>query len=179
MTNDELYNFLYDWAEQVLDPGKTGTPPIIISHENAPAPKVNHIVIQYNGNRRKIGRVNKTKIDEITETRKHVNDYEVIVDLWESKGGGDLLQSLLDSVELFDILQLFNTNHVSYLGENSPIQSVPRLLNERWVKESLVSIRLMIPSSVEETNAGIIENIEYTGTVGAQGRAGSHTITNT
>jgi hypothetical protein len=177
MTYEEIYDFLYDWIEFVVDPGQTGTPPVIRSHTNTPAPGEHYVTIQYNGNRRKVGRPSKTDPDELG-IRKQINDYEVRVQLWESKAGGDLLNAIINSVELIDVHSLFTTNNVAYMGEDTDIQDISRKKDEKWETETTCTIRLMIPISVDEESS-YISDVQYTGIIPAQGRNGDHSVTNT
>ena len=96
MTHNELYLFLYDWAAFVLDPNTTGVPPIVQSNEDSGAPDQLYLTIQYNGTRKKIGRANIHDPDEITGIRTQVNDWEVLVNIWETNGDGDLIDALIN-----------------------------------------------------------------------------------
>ena len=162
MTSNQIYIFLRSWVNQILNTEGGESIPIIQSHQNAPSPEDPYITISYAGSRTKFGKGDKTIPDEDGNVRIK-NDYPFIVEIWEENGNGDRLQALLNSTDREDIKDLFRENRISYLGQET-IVVTPRLDGEEWIKEAMVEIRLAIASAIEE-DSGLIETIEYEGTV--------------
>lgn len=178
MTSDELYEFLYDWVNKVInvDPETPPSPaiPIVASYDNGPPPKVKYISINPDTNQNKNGRASAGDVNTGTLKRTLVNDYEMTVEIREVGGGNDLLRLLIDSIERQEIIDLFTANDLVYYGEG-PITIAPTLQQSVWRQESFVELRLgKAEGTVEESS--YIESVETSGTIPAQGRSGDHSV---
>jgi hypothetical protein len=166
VNSNDIYLFLWNWVNLIVNTEGGECLEIIKSHENAPAPDFPYIAIQYAPtNQEKIGRATKTETDDEGFT-KVISDYEATIEIWEEGGTGDRLRSLLDSIERSDIQDMFMENQIVFFNDN-PIQIVPRLDKNEWINEALVEIRLRFATKTLE-NSGWIETIEYTGQIGDQ-----------
>jgi len=172
MNSTELFNFLYDWIDKVLNTDLGLNVPIIQSNQNAPRLKTQHIIIDYVPNRSKTGRATRTDpapapddpddADEMEEGKiLIIEDYVFTLDLREENGSGDYLKHIIDSIERFSIQKYFFDNKVAYL-ENGNIIPVPRLNNEEWIKQSVVEIRLGLSTFIETMEDSWIETVDYT-----------------
>jgi hypothetical protein len=168
MNNSELYNFIYDWIDLVLNTNKELNVPIIQSHQNAPFLQARHIVIEYAPAKEKFGRASKTTPAQAPEesgdleegTVFSVEDYECTVDIREENGNGDYLCYIIESIELPEVMEYFFENKVACLG-NGNITPVPRLNDSEWIKEAVVEIRLGIPA-FQQYISNTIETVDYT-----------------
>jgi len=170
--------FLRDWAVLVLNTELSLDVPIIYSHQNAPAPSQSdpYLVITYAANSNKFGRPRTPPPDENGETNL-VNDYILNIELWEVNGDGGLLVELLNSIDRQNIKDLWNASNYALLSHGST-QHIPALKDNKWTKEAVLELVISTADQKGE-DAGLIENIEYTGEIPAQGRAGEHILTNT
>lgn len=185
MTDDELYIFLYDWCNKILNTDLSLGITIIQAYEDAPPPDPslgNYITIDPTPQRNKIGRFSSGDMQDPVGpptdpgTRTLVNQYEGSIQLREV-GGNDNLRILIDSISRQEIKDLWSASSVAYLRESN-IQFIPILQGMKWRKESFVDIMIGIPEGTLETNQWIAD-VEYSGDIPAQGRSGNHTLTNT
>lgn len=178
MASDILYTFLYDWADRILNTELSLGITIVQSHQDIPTPEKEnpYIVIDYAPNKTKIGSASGGDTDSNGD-RTLVNDYGMTVELWEVNGEGGLLHLLLDSLDRQVIKDLWYTNKFSYMSEGQII-AMPREREGQWVRESLVEIVINTPEQTEDSPSYIGE-VEFTGTLPAQGRSGNHIVTNT
>lgn len=179
MTNDQVFSGLYTWINQVVNTEQSQSLPIIQSHQDAPEPTDDgtYIVIDYTPNRTRVGRPSKGNVDTGTLKRELINDDDLRVDIWEVNGNGDELQIIRDSTDRQDIIDLLKSLGIIYWGDEG-INAVPRTVENKWVRESTMELRLRV-ADVTEEESSYIEDVEFTGVVPAQGRSGVHTITNT
>lgn len=178
MTSAALFSFLYGWVNQVLNTELSQSITIIQSHQNAPQPSKQNkfMVIQYAPTRTRIGR---PAFDEVngSDQLKRINDYELLVEMREVNGDGDNLRILVESTDREDIKKLFKDAGVAYLGQED-IQTLPRSQDTLWIREHVLEIRLAVAEELTESNMSYIGDMEYEGTLPAQGRTGDHTVTN-
>jgi len=171
VTDTQLYEFLWTWINTILNVDAVPIPnPLIViipSEEDSPPPTTNYITINITFNRRKIGRMTAGDVQSddtpgggADDFRTQVNDYEYLVELRQSVGYGNLLQTLIDSIELNNIKDLFSTNNVTYYGQEN-IQSIPQVKGQRWRKEAVVELRLGVATGSKE-KVPYIETVEYT-----------------
>jgi len=179
MTQNDVFSGLYTWIDQVVNTEQSKSLPIIQSHQNAPEPDDDgaYIVIDYAPNRNRVGRPSKTDVDDITFKREFVNDDELRVDIWEVNGDGDELRVIRNSTDRQDIIDLLKSLGIIYWGDEG-INNISRTQDNLWIRECMMEIRLRVADVIEE-DSSYIDDVEYTGTVPAQGRSGDHTITNT
>ena len=182
MAGASLYTFLYAWVNQVLNTEASLGIEIIQSHQDAPEPEATtateprYIAIAFAPSRSRIGRPSAGE-PNVSGVRKLINDWELMVEIWEVNGDGSLLQKLVDSTDRGDIMDLWTTNKFA-LMETNEIQNLPRRQENKWRRECMMELRINTPEETSETS-GFIDDIEYTGTIPAQGRAGNIIITNT
>lgn len=179
MTADALYTFLLSWIQQVVNTEPAQSYPIIQSDQDAPEPTDGglFIVISAAPNRSRIGRPSKGDPDDITGKSKLVNDYLLTLDIWEVNGLGDQLRLIEDSTDRQDIIDLFSSNDIVYLGQED-IQYVPRTQENKWRRECMLEIRLAVGELTIEDSSWIAD-VHYRGVIPAQGRSGDHIVTNT
>jgi hypothetical protein len=151
-----------------------------MSHQNIPEVKQDDVfvVIDYAPNREKIGRAAVPGETDGDGKLTMVNDYQYVVEIWEVNGSGSLIQLLLNSIDRQDIKDLWKSEGYAYYGEEGDIQNLPRTQENKWKRESMVELRIGTATGTED-QPGYIEDVEYNGTVPAQGRSGNHIITNT
>ncbi len=168
MTNDSFYEFLYDWIFKVINTDGGESIPIIQSHQSTPQPDYPYITIGYNPNKKKVGRSDKMTPHEDDAVEpglvKIYGSYQNLVEIWETGGDGDRLQALLDSIERTEIQDLFSAAKVA-LYSSEPIQSIPRIDGQEWVRESIVEILFGVSSEIIE-NTGWVETVEFDGNIG-------------
>jgi len=153
VNSNTLYLFLRNWINQILNVENLLDIDIIQSHQNAPAPKEPYIVIEYAGDKTRIGTGSKTSVND-KGISKIISDYLIRIQLWEEGGNGDKLQMIIDSVDRAEIKELFQKNQVSYLGQEQ-IRIIPRLDSNDWTREAVVELRLGIATQTEEYSSWI------------------------
>jgi hypothetical protein len=175
--NEEIYQNLYDWADQVLNQERCLDMTIIKSTQNVPKPKRNdcYIVINYASNLDRIGRPYRTEVDDYGK-RNLINDYVGILELREVNGDGEYLRVLIESLDRQEIQHLWSSNSLTHYNEGDILQ-LPRIQETNWKKEALVELTIGYSVATED-NTGLIETIEYQGTIPAQGGTGNHIIEN-
>lgn len=180
---DPLFDFLYSWANQVLNQELCLDVDILESHTNAPPPKNNQdnqnlkpfITIKYTANKTKIGRASRMPVNDAGKS-EIINDYTLVTEIWESNGTGQLLQELIDSIERTDIQQLWCKNGYAYISQGN-IMTIPRTQDEAWKTENIVEITIATARSTStKDKTGYIDKVNYKGTIPAQGRTGNHNI---
>lgn len=176
MTAEALYNFIFSWVEQVVNTEPAQSYPIIQSNQDGPEPEDLYLVISVAPNRVRIGRPSKGDPDVVGKS-KLINDYLLTLEIWEVNGFGDQLRLIQDSTDRQDIIELFSSIDLVYLGQEN-IQFVPRAQENKWRKECMLEIRLAVGELTIEDSSWIA-NVEYEGTIPAQGRSGDHIVTNT
>ena len=75
-----------------------------------------------------------------------------------------------------DIKDLWTASNYT-LNTQGEIVNLPRTQLSKWKLESLVELFIGGATGIVE-ESGMIKDVEYTGTVPAQGRSGDHAITN-
>lgn len=172
-----IYQFLFDWAKQVLITEAGLTITIIQAHQDAPSPTGLYLAIEAVPNRQKIGSASFGDVELAGagplehEVLVMVNDYVLSVELWEVGGTGEALRILLDSLDRPDIQGLWTTAGFSMLVPASPIQHMPNVQNSRWTKECFVELRIGTAEKTEDLS-GSLAIVEIAGTIPAQGRSG-------
>ncbi|MGD8707095.1 MAG: hypothetical protein PVI88_00240 [Nitrosopumilaceae archaeon] len=172
-TCQEFFKFLRTWINKILNEDRGLSVQIIKSHQNAPALKAQHIVIDYSPRRTKTGRATKTDPAPAPENPGDmeeglvyiIEDYSYVVELREENGCGDYLKYIVDSIETHDTQQLFFENKVSFL-RSGDIQNVPRLDDTFWKKQAVVEIEIGLPTYLKDMGEGWIDEINYTATIG-------------
>lgn len=179
MTSNELYLFLYNWVNQVLNIDGGMSVPIIRAFQNAPEPSEEdpYVVIDSAPNRTKIGMEYMENETDGSGNITYTDDMQFVIEIWEVNGRGDLLDMLVKSINKRSIREIWDDELLSYISE-SDIRNMPRTQENNWKNEAMIELTLRIgEGTIEEI--GYIEDVEYTGTIPAQGRSGDHVITNT
>ncbi len=180
MSVDNIYSFLYSWADQILNTEQSLGILIIQSHQNAPAPTQDdpYIVIDYAPNQTRIGRPSAGDVDEGTGERTLVDDFILVVEIWEVNSNGSLLTKLLTSLNRQDIKDLWKANDFAFYTESEVI-NMPRVSeDDEWKRESMVELTIGTAEGTTELTRHI-EDVEYEGTIPAQGRPGDHILEDT
>lgn len=147
--------------------------PIIITHQNYPAPTGVYVAIEYSGNWRRIGRTDigklyavEEEIEEEGETETitvykqlNLSEYEINIILHEVNGEGDILTFILDYLDTPKYQEKFVTARISFLG-NGQIISMPFFENNRWEKESTVELRFAVATGIENEQ-NTVEQINF------------------
>ena len=176
MTSEQLFEFLYDWIDKVLNEKRKLNVPIIESHQDAPRLKTAYVVIEYAANMNKTGRSTNTEPapapddpnDETEQAEGNVfmiEDYLYSLDLREENGTGDYLKYIIDSIEDPEIQEYFFDNKVAFIGSGN-IQQVPSINNNKWIKQAVVEIQLGLPTYNETTDSSWVDSVEYTASIG-------------
>jgi hypothetical protein len=176
MSNDPVYDFLYCWVDQVINQEMGCNIPIMQSHQ--PKQEVSQqgtfISIDYAPNRTKVGRSSKCSVDE-NGNRIIVNDYEYVIEIWETNGNGQHLEALLNSLERSEIEALWSENNYVFYGRNTDIINLPRTQENNWKKECLIELEFGTAKGVQD-KTGYINDVGISGDIPAQGRSGEHTV---
>ena len=178
MKTGELFVFLIAWVRLILvtEGGETELQ-VIESHQDTPAPKEPYIVIEYAPVRNKIGSASKSAPNETSGESLVISDNEFLIEMREVGGTGDRLYDVINSIERQDIKDLFEQNQIAFMGENG-VQQLPSLIgDDKWVRQSLIELRLNVATESKE-QSGIIEDISYTGTIKG-GATGDEAVTGT
>lgn len=173
MKSHDLYMFIYNWINQILNTEMDLGVNIVQSNQNAPRVKEQHIIVDFSYTRNSIGRATRTdpaeapeEVGELDEgTVFIVQDYNCTVELREENGTGDYLQYIIDSIERPSIQEYFYENKIAYMS-NGDIQPVPRLDDNFWIKQAVVEIQLGITTQIETTEGSWIDTVDYVGNIG-------------
>jgi len=173
LTNAEIVSFLIG---TIINPilttnGYTDTP-VISSHQNGPEPVADdiYLVVEYAGSKTIKGKPRyiseyqeETPITDSYFNRYNISDNEISIDITEENGEGELLGLIIDSLYQRDIKELFKSNQIALMRIGDIIPA-PELLDNRWVKRSVLEIILGIASAtLEEIES--IETVQFSGTV--------------
>lgn len=167
MTSD-LYDAFYDWADLVLNQGSSPLNiPIIQSHQNAPAPTGQYLVIDFSP-ASLIAEGYASSGDADAQGKVHrVTDYTILVSFWDVGGSGDALRFLRQSLEWQTIGDTLRASGISFRSAEG-IQQSPRLRGESdWVKEYRLGITFGIAVDMPET-LGWIQTVELINQIGDQ-----------
>lgn len=160
MNNKELYDFLFEWMTTVL-----GEDVIIIQgHQDSPAPKGNYLTLDCTGSWEPVGATPSHEIrdrDDLPSPR--VFQYKGTVQIWESRGLGDNLILLAESLDDTEIKNLFSNYGVSVLKTNGPVAS-PVLNDSNWVREHLLTLT-MLRARAKTGSLETIETVEVCGEI--------------
>ena len=161
MNNKELYDFLFEWMTTVL-----GEDVIIIqSHQDAPAPKGNYLTLDCTGSWTPVGATPSHEIgDRFDLPSPRVFQYKGSVQIWETRGLGDNLILLAESLDDTEIKNLFSEHGVSVLRTDGPATS-PYLNDSNWIREHLLTLT-MLRARAKIGSLETIETIEVRGSVG-------------
>ena len=171
-TNKEIREFLIKVINMALiSAGYTGDSKIvvIVSNQNAPAPALPYLTVDFSGISTRQGEVTKSELieyDDEGETkykRYYIQDNEKVFTLTEEGGTGSLLELIADSMELETIRAEFITTGISLMRVENVIPR-PQLFNEDWQVGATLDLILGVASGlVEESN--YIETVNLTGEV--------------
>lgn len=156
-TADALWDVLYAWATGVL-PGVAVVP----SHENAPSPDGNYIVINYAGTWRRAGTTPSKRIDNRPDLpAPNVYVYRGSVQVRDVDGNGDNLMRLVESLDDYGVLTAFADAGISVLKTNGPV-AMPALQQTKWRRESVLTLEMTWARANEGTTL-TIESVEING----------------
>lgn len=196
---NSLYDFLYEWANRVLNINESlgFNVEIIRSNSNAPTPSSEnididdddvldnpdeanskpdpYIVIGYTGGLRKIGRGAKPSTIDDTGLATIGNDFEKVIEIREVNGEGDLLEYLIETIDRQDILDFWHNSYVVYRGQGEII-TIPSLEDNDDIKESIVEITVAFARG-STYKPGYFDDMTFSGTIPGQGSSNEITIT--
>lgn len=164
MNASTLYNFLYFWIDLILNTELSLGIPIIQEYQDAPAPDERYIAIDSSPDRTTIGRAYRT--EPINDPGPEeglvniVNDDELMLELREVNGTGDLLRVLTASIERASVQLLFAENKITYFGDEG-VKIINRTNDNKWIKEAVVEIRLGVGEGIETFEDSWIDTVEY------------------
>lgn len=166
MTTDELYQFLYAWANTNL--GDLACP-VIRAYQDAPPPTTDtYLVIEDSQMWDPVGQVSRGGLLPgalpNTYTRDLVTDYSVSVILWEVRGRGDRLRSLIASLDMLSVQQVWEAAKVSVMNRGV-ITAVPTLQDSRWRQQHRVELTLGVANARREELLNI-ETVEFINNIG-------------
>jgi hypothetical protein len=175
MTSEQLFEFLYDWIDMVLNTQRKLNVPIIESHQDAPRLKTTYIVIEYAADMSKTGRATLTDPasapddpeDEAEQEEGNIfiiEDYKYVLDLREENGSGNYLKYIIDSIENPEVQEYFFNNKIAFMG-NGNIQPVPSINDNKWIKQAVVEIQLGLPTYNESSSGSWIDSVDYTASI--------------
>ena len=153
MNSQDLYTVLFDWADSII----VGEVPVIRSYQNDAPPAGTYIVIEDSVSWTPQG--DRTVGVGNGVTRLIGYDYEVRIALWECRGRGDTLRTLVENVGTRDTRELFAKNGLSVMRVGAILQ-VPDLLDKtRWHMQHKCEITLGAFRAVAEsvTTIGSVE----------------------
>lgn len=161
-----------EFIKPILTANGYGSIPVIRSHQDAPAPSGQYIVVPYSGDYKPVGSNRGydtnmlTDDDGTTYYRLHITQYEVTnFDIQEVNGDGDLLDIIGESLWQFQYKKALNEYGIGLKKVMETIP-VPQLEGEDWLKMSTKEIQFYIASALVE-DIGIIDVVEYEGTIHA------------
>ena len=167
-TNKDIREFLIKVTKLALEvAGYTGIP-VIVSNQNAPAPSLPYITVDFAGISTRQGEVTKTDLieyddaGEIKYKKYYIQDNEKVFTLTEEGGTGSLLELISDSLELESIREEFDSAVISLMRIEN-ILPRPQLFNEEWQVGATLDLVLGVASGLVEENVNWIENVNMTG----------------
>ena len=165
-TRDNFLNILITTIlEPLLLELELSSIPVIIAHQNAPAPAGTYLAIEYSGSWQKLGRSQQGKIyteeieDETIYKRLDLSEYLININLHEVEGEGDILTFILDYLDTPEYQEKFVVAGISFIG-NGDITPIPNLKNNQWDKESVVELRFAIATGIEK-EVNYVEQINF------------------
>jgi len=153
MKGSELYEFIYDWANLVLNTPVL-TVQIIQAFQNTPAPAENYLAIPKTPTLDSQGMSTRTAYKDSTGVQSFIIEYEASITIREIGGSGDNLSALINSLDLLAVRKLFADNQVSLLRHGS-VASLPRLNELLWKDEFILPLTFLIMDQVDDTRTWI------------------------
>ena len=170
-TNKDIREFLIKVIKLALTAaGYTGTSKIlvIVSNQNAPAPNLPYLTVDFSGISTRQGEVTKSELIEYDDEgvpkykRYYIQDNEKVFTLTEEGGTGSLLELIADSMELEIIRTEFETAGISLMRVEN-ILPRPQLFNEDWQVGATLDLILGVASGLEELDVNYISDVNITG----------------
>jgi len=170
-TNKDIREFLIKVVSMALtNAGYTETSkiPVIVSHQNTPAPKLPYVTVGYSGITTRQGHVTKSELIEfeneeleLNYKRYYIQDVEKVFTLTEEGGTGSLLELIADSMEMDSIRAEFETAAIALLRIEN-VSPRPQLFNEDWQTGATLDIVIGVAAAVVEI-ADFIEDVQMSG----------------
>lgn len=164
MTQQELYNHLYSWANTSLGDLPC---PVIRAYQDAPPPVTDtYIVIDDDGGWDSVGSVTRNDLEASgsTYSRKLTTNFVVSIVLWEVRGRGDRLRRLLASLDTREVQLDWQASLVSVMSA-SPVTASPTLQDTRWRHQHRLELTLGIANAITEVIQPI-ETVEFNNQIG-------------
>ena len=163
-TYDDIYNFLYDVINEILNiQFNRGIPIVRGDQSHYPSTKKNnpYITISAQAGGERIGwaeRDYKTAsglngADEINTK----DDWQEVFTIYETDGHGDLLRLIISNLESQKIIELFYRSGYSWMNAGDVIY-IPRIKNESTIRECMFELTLALRRQITE-KVGYIETV--------------------
>lgn len=150
------------------------TIPVISDNQNAPAPIGTFISLPYSPTWQRVGRreVFYTEVSGTEEYEGEPRDtYNNLVktnytlttfDIKEYNGEGDLLSLIIETIDTNTYREILNEIGIGLLQIGS-ITPIPELVNDLWIKSSVVELTLSVANAIEE-DIQVIDSVIFEGT---------------
>lgn len=154
MTRQELYVLIATWISTVAPSAV-----IFRTGQDAQAPSSGkYIAIDDSYSWDRVGKVTVGTVDNDERQLKH--DYEVVVGLWEIRGDGEDLQTLLESLDTMAVRALFSDAGVGILRETPVSKLTDTLDAARNVRRFRTEITFAI-SRIAMEDVTYIETVDF------------------
>lgn len=162
MSNKILAGQIYDLTKEIMKQASL-SPQIIFSHQNAPRPKEQTLIISYTPIRSEVAYAQKSEVRQVEDDRFERDVFqhqETDFSFTEVHGEGDTLLAMLQYLESEEIKSRFLTPlNISY-RRHGDIMSIPRLDMDDWTRESRLEITFSsLIQYIEKT--AVIETVDY------------------
>lgn len=154
MTRQEFYTLVATWISTVMPSAV-----IFRTAQDAQAPaRGKYIAIDDSYTWDRFGKVTVGAVENDERQLKH--DYEVVVGLWEIRGDGEDLQTLVESLDTMLVKAIFNDAGVGILRETPVTKMTDTLDSARNVRRFRTEITFAISRIVTE-DVTYIETVEF------------------
>lgn len=154
MTRQEFYTLVATWISTVVP-----TATIFRTAQDAQAPASGkYIAIDDSYTWDRFGKVTVGVVEDDERQLKH--DYEVVVGLWEIRGDGEDLQTLLESLDTMTVKALFSDAGIGILRETPITKLTDTLDSARNVRRFRMEVTFAVSRIVTE-EVTYIETVEF------------------
>lgn len=164
MTSQDVYDAVYDSCVRALTPplGEAPVAPVIRAYQDAQVPAGTYIAIDDAPRWETLGRVSEMGTDG--EVQELGFDYEVTVSIWEGRGRGDHVRTILENFSRRDERELLRIAGLVVVRPGVILQ-VPNLVDKtRWHYQSKIEVVFGCFRAIEDAVASI-EVVEVVGDV--------------
>lgn len=155
---------LRSWVNEILNVVDLMAIPIIFSHQDAPEPDEQYVLIEQAPTRNRVGWPAKGSPDEVTGEARWADDYADTFTVQDVNGLGDVLRRIMTSFDLPGSIEFFRSRGMAFIGAAGDIIPIREKIANRWYIRHAVDLQFHV-GAAHDVDVGVIENVQYSGSV--------------